>query len=274
MLAVPARYVSLVTERDAIAYEERGTGTTLVLLHGHPFNRSMWMSQIEALSTEFRVLTLDLPGYGDSPPRSDPMTMRAFADSVIELLDRVGVQDAIVIGLSMGGLVAMELGLGYASRVNGLVLAATTAAPVADGEVEARSAKAALAMDRGMLPLAAEMITNLFGPSAARDHSMVLRIFAMMLASSPSGAAAALRGRAQRPDYSRLLRSLTVPALVISGTHDAYAPEPVVQQLLDALPDAELVRFSDSGHLPNLEEPDRFNDAVRQFAARVSDRPS
>ena len=212
-------------ESDAIAYDDGGAGVTLVLLHGHPFNRSMWTPQLDRLGAEFRVLTLDLPGYGDSPARSEVMTMRGFADAVIELLDRLEVEHAIVVGLSMGGLVAMELGLGYPGRVDGLLLAATTADPVADGEVELRLAKAAVAIELGMLPLAGEMISRLFGPRASRDHALVLRTFAMLLATSPTGAAAALRGRAQRPDNSTLLGFLTVPALVISGDHDAYAPE-------------------------------------------------
>jgi pimeloyl-ACP methyl ester carboxylesterase len=255
----------------AVAYEESGVGVPLVLVHGHPFNRSMWSPQRERLSREFRVIALDLPGYGDSPPRSEVMTMRAFAEVVLELLDHLEIERAVIVGLSMGGLVAMELGLAHPERVHGVVLAATTAEPVANGEVEQRSAKAALALDRGMVPLAGEMIADLLGPRASRDHALVRRVFAMMLTASPAGAAAALRGRARRPDYSRLLLSLTVPALVIAGDHDAHAREPVVQQLKAALPAAELVRFSYSGHLPNLEEPDLFNETVRRFALRVAD---
>lgn len=99
--------------RDVLAHEERGVGEALVLVHGHPFNRSMWNPQIESLSRTFRVVAVDLPGFGESPPRSEVMTMRAFAEAVVELLDHLGVERSIVIGLSMGGLVAMELGLGY-----------------------------------------------------------------------------------------------------------------------------------------------------------------
>lgn len=121
-----------------------------------------------------------------------------------------------------------------------------------------------------MLPLAAEMIADLFGPDAGRDHELVLRIFAMMLATPPQGAAAALRGRAQRPDYSTLLPSLAVPAIIIAGAHDAHASEAVVQQLVSALPEAQLLRFAKSGHLPNLEEPEHFNEAVRRFASQIS----
>lgn len=92
---------------NAVAYEDRGAGRALVLLHGHPFDRSMWQPQLEALNADYRVLALDLPGYGASPPRSDPMTMRAFADAVIDVLDTLSIDQAVIVGLSMGGLVAV-----------------------------------------------------------------------------------------------------------------------------------------------------------------------
>ncbi len=254
---------------DGIAYDDRGSGTPVVLLHGHPFDRSMWAPQLEALSAELRVLAPDLPGFGESAARSDPMTMRAFADAVIELLDRLAIERAVFAGLSMGGLVSMELGLNHPERTAGLVLAATTAAPVAGGEVETRLAKATSIAEHGMLPLAAEMIAKLFGPRASRDEALVVRLFSMMLASPAYGAAAALRGRVLRPDYATLLRSVTIPALIIAGDHDQFSPGPVIAQLAAALPAAELVHLHESGHLPNLEEPEGFNDAVRRFVASL-----
>jgi pimeloyl-ACP methyl ester carboxylesterase len=164
----------------------------------------------------------------------------------------------------------MDLDLGYRERVDAVVLAATTAEPVGEGEVQRRYARAALAEERGMVSLAGKMISDLLGPRAGHDHALVRRIFAMMLSAPPAGAAGALRGRAARPDYSTSLRGLTVPALVIAGRHDAHASDEVVQQLVGALPDVELAWFADSGHMPNLEEPERFNALVRRFAREQS----
>jgi pimeloyl-ACP methyl ester carboxylesterase len=229
----------------------------------------MWKPQFE-LADEFHVVAPDLPGFGGSPVRSDPMTMRGFAEATIELLDLLDIESAVIASLSMGGLVAMELGLGYPERVDGLVLAATTAEPTSHGEVQERYAKAALLQERGMLPLAGEMISDLFGPRASRDRALAQRIFTMMLCAPPDGAAAALRGRAARPDYSTLLRGLSVPSLVIAGDHDAHASTAVVRQLVNALPEVELARFVDSGHMPNLEEPERFNYVLRDFARKHS----
>jgi pimeloyl-ACP methyl ester carboxylesterase len=252
-----------------LAYDDRGTGRAIVFLHGHPFSRAMWAAQLEALSDEFRVLAPDLPGYGESAPVAATVPMRGLADSVIELLDALSLQRATFVGLSMGGLVAMELGLGYPDRVDGLVLAATTAAPLTEEEADTRRAAAADIEVNGMLRHTVEMLPRLFGPSASRNPAFTVPIVTTMLRSSPAGAAAALRGRVERPDYERLLRDLRPPALVIAGDHDAYSTREVTDQLVAALPDPEVLILEGVGHFPNLEAPERFDAAVRDFARRV-----
>jgi 3-oxoadipate enol-lactonase len=253
-----------------LAYDDLGEGQPIVLLHGHPFSRRMWAPQLESLSDEFRVIAPDLPGYGESPGRGHVVAMRELADAVLELMDALEVERGLVVGLSMGGLVAMELGLGEPDRVDGLVLAATTAAPVTDEEAATRR-RVADALERdGMLDPVLEMGGKLFGPHARRDPALVGSMLTMMLATSPEGAAAALRGRAERPPYHELLRGLRVPALVVVGDADVYSTAEITEQLIDALPDSEVVRLPGVGHMPNLEEPQRFDDAIRAFARKVA----
>ena len=253
-----------------LAHDDRGSGPAIVFLHGHPFSRAMWARQVEALSDEFRVVAPDLPGYGASPPVAQIMSMRRFADAVLELLDALAIARATVVGLSMGGLVAMELGLAAPERVDGLVLAATTAAPASEDDAERRRRAAAEIDANGMLGHTAEMLPRLFGPAASRDPALTVPIATAMLRTSPAGAAAALRGRAKRPDYERLLRDLRPPSLVVAGDRDAYSTKEVTDQLVAALPDPEVLILPGVGHFPNLEAPDAFDEAVRRFARRVS----
>jgi 3-oxoadipate enol-lactonase len=253
-----------------LAFEERGTGPALVLVHGHPFGRRMWAPQLASLSNAFRVIAPDLPGYGESPVYGPTIEMRELADTVLELMDALDVQRATVVGLSMGGLVAMELGLAHPERTNGLVLTATTAAPVTPEEAETRLRVAAQLERDGMLGHTLEMGGQLFGPAARRDPELVGRVLAMMLATPPAGAAAALRGRAERPPYDRLLRDLRVPVLVIAGDQDAYSTKEITDQLVESLPRPEVVILPGVGHLPNLEAPEQFDAAVRAFAQERS----
>lgn len=250
-----------------LAHEDRGNGPAIVFLHGHPFSRAMWASQLETLSDEFRVVAPDLPGYGESPVRGETITPRGLANAVVELMDVLDVSHATVAGLSLGGLVAMELGLGFADRVDGLVLTATTAAPLTPEEAEMRRSTAERLERDGMLDHALEMAGRLFGPAARREPRLVLPILETMLTTSPAGAAAALRGRAERPPYHELLRDLRVPALVLAGDEDFFSTAEITAQLVAALPDPEVVILEGVGHMPNLEAPERFDDAVRAFAA-------
>jgi pimeloyl-ACP methyl ester carboxylesterase len=252
-----------------LAHDDRGTGEVVLFIHGHPFDRRMWAPQLDGLQSDLRAVALDLPGYGASPPRGTTITMRELAEAAIGLLDGLGVQRATVVGLSMGGLVAMELGLGWPDRVSGVVLAATTAAPVTPDEAEHRRELAARVERDGPLTLVVEMADRLVGPVGRHDPGLLRAVLDMMVSTPPAGAAAAMRGRAERPDYATLLAQLTVPALVIAGRHDGYAAGGVTEQLIAALPDPEVVHFEQSGHLPNLEEPDRFNAVVRSFVERT-----
>jgi 3-oxoadipate enol-lactonase len=113
------------------------------------------------------------------------------------------------------------------------------------------------------------MLPRLFGPVASRDPTITVPIVTTMLETDPAGPAAALRGRAERPDYERLLRDLRPPALVIAGDHDAYSTREVIEQLVAALPEPEVTILRGVGHFPNLEAPAAFDAAVRSFARRV-----
>ena len=250
-----------------LAHDERGSGPAIVLIHGHPFSRRMWTGQLDALSDEFRVVAPDLPGYGESPARGATITPRGLADAVVELMEALGIERATVVGLSLGGLVAMEFGLGNADRVDGLVLTATTAAPRTPEEAAMRRATAEGLERDGMLDHALEMAGRLFGPAARREPALVLPILETMLTTSPAGAAAALRGRAERPAYHELLGDLRVPSLVLAGDADFFSTAEITAQLVAALPDPEVVILPGIGHMPNLEAPEAFDRAVRTFAA-------
>ena len=219
----------LFRARPLLAHDDAGDGPAVVLIHGHPFDRTMWTGTVDALRGEFRVIAPDLRGYGASPavPR---VTMRDLADDVEALLDALGVERAAVVGLSMGGLVAMELATANPARWRKLGLVATTAEPVDDDERDARHAMADRIAAEGMEPQVDAMLPKLFGPGAppaARE-----RIAATMRATDPAGAAAALRGRAARPDYRPGLRALRMPVFVCTGTEDPYSTTAVTQTIL------------------------------------------
>jgi pimeloyl-ACP methyl ester carboxylesterase len=205
-----------------LAYDEAGAGPAVVLIHGHPFNRSMWTPQLTALADGYRVIAPDLRGYGDSPVTPGTVPMSQLAADVARLLDGLAVARAALVGLSMGGLVAMELAIADPARWWALGLVATTAEPITGAERADRLARADQAEREGIRPLAEGMAARLYGPGV--DPAVSQSVMTMMLATDPRGAAAALRGRAERPDYRPCSGSWTARPSSPSATRTPTPP--------------------------------------------------
>jgi pimeloyl-ACP methyl ester carboxylesterase len=253
-----------------LAYEDKGTDSSrlpLVLVHGHPFDRTMWRPQIAAFSPERRVIAPDLRGYGASPVVPGVTPLGVFADDIAALLDDLGVDGFVLGGLSMGGQIVMECYRRFPGRIRGLVLADTFPAAETPQGRKARGETADRLLREGMRGYADEVLHRMVAPYA--DAGVAAHVHRMMTATDPRGAAAALRGRAERPDYRELLTRVPVPALVVVGADDTYTPVSDAEAMRAALPDATLRIIESAAHLPNLERPAEFDEALAAFLARL-----
>ncbi len=248
-----------------LAHDDLGAGPVVVLVHGHPFNRALWDPQREPLGARFRLIVPDLRGYGASPATPGTVTMGELAADLEALLDSLGISTAALVGLSMGGLVTMELAIARPDRYWALGLIATTAEPVTEAERDDRLALAEAAERNGIEPVIARMRVGLFDHGVSPE--IVRHVDAMMQSTDPAGAAAALRGRAQRPDYRRGLAALRIPAFVCAGTADPWSTAAVTKTIVDALHDPRSLILDGVGHLPNLEAAKRFNRELGGFLA-------
>jgi pimeloyl-ACP methyl ester carboxylesterase len=248
-----------------LSLDEAGGGECVVLIHGHPFDRTLWEPQLAALDG-FRVLAPDLRGFGRSPVTPGCVLMREYAADITELLDALAIGRAAVVGLSMGGLVAMELAAAAPERYWALGLVATTAQPPSPQDLRTRDERAGATERDGMGVLVDYMHTGLYGPAC--PPAVRARVDAMMAAAPPAGAAAALRGRGRRPDYRPLLAALDMPALVVAGTADPWSNAAVTDEIVAHLRRPELVMIEGAGHLPNLEAEAEFNEALLAFLGR------
>ncbi|MGW1500570.1 alpha/beta fold hydrolase [Streptomyces mirabilis] len=251
-----------------LAYEDKGgaadaAALPLVLIHGHPFDHTMWTPQIAAFSSQRRVIAPDLRGYGASPVVPGVTPLATFAEDIAALLDHLGVDRFILAGLSMGGQIAMECYRLFPARIRGLVLADTFPSAETPEGRKARAAMADRLLREGMADYADEVLYKMVAPYA--DARVAAHVHRMMTATPPEGAAAALRGRAERPDYRDLLTRVTVPALVVVGADDEYTPVPDAEAMHAALPHSTLSVIASAAHLPNLERPEEFNGALADF---------
>ena len=249
-----------------LEYDDVGSGECVVLIHGHPFDRTLWEPQLAALRGRFRVLAPDLRGFGRSPVTPGCVLMREYAADIEELLAARGITRAAVVGLSMGGLVAMELAAAAPERCWALGLVATTAEPPSPLDLRIRDERAAATERNGMSVLVDYMHTGLYSPAC--PPAVRARVDAMMAAAPPAGAAAALRGRGRRPDYRPLIAALDIPALVVAGTADPWSNAEVTAEIVSSLKRPEAVLLDGSGHLPNLEAEAQFNEALLTFLGR------
>jgi pimeloyl-ACP methyl ester carboxylesterase len=258
---------SLSANGITIGYDDHGKGQPLVLVHGHPFNRSMWQPQVERFGRSgWRVIAPDLRGYGDTTVVPGKTTLETFARDIAALLDELGVDRAVVGGLSMGGQIVMEFQRLFPERVAGLVLADTTAQAETEAGRRLRHEMADRLLREGMGPYADDVLPMMIAPyNIEAQPSVAERVLAMMRNTSPDGAAAALRGRAERPDYLEMLSRIGVPALVVVGQDDAFTPVADARLMYERIPDASIVVIGGAAHMPNLERRAEFDAALEEF---------
>lgn len=254
-----------------LAYTDTGLGQPVVLLHGYPFNRSLWTEQVSALSNSYRVITPDLRGLGESDATSGAATMNRMAQDVAELLDQLEISRAVVGGLSMGGYVALAFYKQFPSRVRALVLADTRAQADTEEGKQTRFEQAEKALAEGMAGIADSMLPKLLTPeTVSKRPEVVKRVRDMMLKTKPEGAAGALLGMAERDDQIALLSQIACPALILVGREDPITPVQDSEKMNREIAGSRLVVIDNAAHVSNLERTEQFNDELVQFLNSLS----
>ena len=247
-----------------MAYNDQGSGDVpIVLLHGFPLDKRMWEPQVEGLSGEFRVVTPDLRGHGESQVTPGPYTMELLADDVKGFLDALNLQRVVLGGFSMAGYVAFAFYRRYPESVQSLLLLDTRPQPDSEDGKRGREEMAQLAEREGAAPIAERLIPRLLvEETVARRQDVVDRVRTMILDCPVQGIAGDLRGMALRGDSLDLLPQITVPTLVVVGEQDVITPLAESELMASTIPNATLVKIPSAGHLSNLEGPDEFTHAI------------
>lgn len=253
-----------------LAYTDQGQGTPIVFVHGFPLSRVMWDPQVKVLSGQFRVITLDLRGHGESDAPLWLYTMDQFADDIKGLLDHLSIQKAVLAGFSMGGYVVFAFYRKYADRVKGLVLADTRPQPdSAEGRV-GRFKMAQMAQKDGAGAIADVMLPKLLSPASVQGRSeLVQTVRTMMTTTKVPGIAGDLMAMAERPDSVPTLKQIACPTLVIVGELDGLTTPVDARHMADGIRGARLETIPAAAHLSNMEQPEAFNRAVKSFLETI-----
>jgi len=251
-----------------IAWDRRGNGAPLLLIHGLGYARWGWEPVLPELAEQFDVILFDNRGIGESDAPPGPYTVAEMAADAVQVLDEAGVARAHVVGTSLGGMIAQELALAYPERVDRLVLACTTpggqkAHPMPQVTValmaEAATLEPAVALRR--------FVENALAPATVEAHpEIVEQIMAHRLATAqqPAAWAAQASAGATFDAYDRL-GALAAPTLVQHGDEDVVVDPRNADLLVELLPDARLERVPGTGHLFFWEAPEQFVASVAAF---------
>ncbi len=276
---------------------EQGQGRPILLIHGFPFDHSMWNRLFDAMysasvsgsvpsgTTHSRgggsprqsnerglhLIAPDLRGLGASglPEGAELTTMEQFADDLHALLAAMDIREEIILcGLSMGGYVAMQYMKKFPENVAKIVLSntKTTADPPQIAENRRQQAENLRNLPRFLRSVADTMIPNVFAAKTLADRPDVVQEMQNIIeANNPFGAAAATRGMAARPDTTELLAALDIPVLVLCGSEDKFSPPEEMERMSLQAKKGQYLVFSEAGHVPPMEQPTQFADALCDF---------
>ena len=254
----------------AIGYDDVGTGIPVLFLHGFPHNRSLWAPQLGALATAARTISMDLHGFGDSVPGAAG-SMDEYADDAAALLDTLGIERAVVAGLSMGGYATFAFWRRHRQRVRALVFCDTRAGADTDASRASRRDMQALAHDRGSSAIANQLIGGMAGVTTRLNNpELVDQLHRMMSLAPEDGVVAALEAMMTRPDSTPTLSTINVPTLIIVGDEDVLTPVKEARALHLAIGGSRMQIIEGAGHVSNAERPATFNHVLSEFLVSLT----
>jgi 3-oxoadipate enol-lactonase len=246
-----------------IKYHDDGHGFPILWIHGFPFSSAIFAPQLAIEG--HRHIRVDLPGFGKTPPASGATSMATYARDVIEVLDHLKIDRAVVGGLSMGGYVAMQVLRDAPQRVAGLILCDTRATPDDEAGRAARAKSAAEVESSG----STASVVDAMLPKLLWNESFEGEVRTIMASATPEGVVAATRAMAERPDSAATLRAATVPAFIVCGEQDPITPPADALRMRAMMREAELAIVPRASHLANYERPEQVNHLLAAWLHRV-----
>jgi len=256
---------------NTIYYNELNQNKTevILLVHGHPFNHTMWKYQYDTLNN-FRLILPDLKGYGKSDYQFDKIYIEEQALDLALLLDDLAIEKVHLIGLSMGGQIIVEFQRLFPSRVKSLVICASTPNAETNESYTNRLKLAETISKTGMLEYTKIDIHKYINVTQITPESETYQhLFKMMSETNVEGAIASHKGRAERRDNFNHLKNIKLPTLVIAGEKDYFFKVNDVEKVANEIEGAAFGIIENSGHLPNMERPEAFNKIIQSFYRKL-----
>lgn len=245
-----------------------GRGPDLVLVHPFPCSHSIWLPVAEALADDWRVTLYDLRGLGESSAGEGDATMQRHAEDLLRVCEASGITRAVFGGTSIGGYILFEFWRRHRERVRGLVLSGTKAEADTPEARANRLRSAEEVLKTGPADFKEGMLAKLLSPATLRNRQDIVEaVRGSMQGASADGIAAIQRGMAARPDSRATLGAINVPALLVFGEDDGFAPREVAEGMQKGIRGSRLVMIPEAGHLVCREKVEEIARVMREFLA-------
>ncbi|PKQ46956.1 alpha/beta fold hydrolase [Confluentibacter flavum] len=254
-----------------LSYDDVGEGSIpIIFLHGFPFDKTMWQVQLEFLKSSYHLIACDIRGFGKSTDEESPLSMDLFADDLIQFMDKLSIEKAIVCGLSMGGFVALNAMKRFPDRFDALILCDTQC--IADtAEVKEKRYKTINDIeDDGVTNFNEGFIKKVFHKdSIANKKELVEELRHVVFSNSDHIIMQGLVALAERSETCTMLKEINIPTLILCGREDEVTPM-VQSESMHASIEGSIFHVIDhAGHVSNLEQPDAFNKYFLDFLTGI-----
>jgi len=240
---------------------------TILLVHGHPFDHTMWRYQINTLN-HFRLILPDLKGYGKTDYKFEKIYIEEQALDLALLLDDLNIDKVRLIGLSMGGQIIVEFARLFPHRALSLVICDSNPASETEVSYRNRLELAEKMLSIGMKDYTGQDIYKYLHSNTINEKGDAYKhLYQMMINTKVEGAVASHRGRAERRENFNYLKEIKVPTLVIVGESDFFTPVNEMKEIASKIPNSKFAVVAKAGHIPNMEQPEVFNKLLKDFYA-------
>lgn len=259
--------MEIILNNASIFFETIGEGEPVFLIHGFPLYREMWRPQIEFLTKEgFKVVAIDLRGFGDSTANTTEWSMDDFGDDIINVANFLEIEKFSIAGMSMGGYITFNILDRFPERINKVILVATKAQADDEAGKAKRNELIELAKTKGPQAVIDHFKQILFAPLTwEKRPNLILTAHSIMKRSSLNGIIGALKAMRDRKDYVSLLPRIYHPTLIMHGLSDLASPIPNAKLMKEKIPNSILFESEIAGHMINLEDTKRFNEEILSF---------
>ena len=259
-----------------ISFDDEGPdeAPVIILIHGFPFNKSMWNKQVEVLIENYRVISYDIRGHGKSDPGTDDFSIGLFVDDLIGLMDFLNIQKAMLCGLSMGGYIALNAVENFPKRFNALILCDTTCTADTPEIKEKRTMAIENIEKYGVEQYANESIRNLFALETfitSKEKTIVIK--EMIMKTSVQTLSATLLALAARKETCSKLNKIKIPVLILVGEEDKITPPSAATFMHKNIQGSKLHIIEHAAHLSNIENTYEFNEHLMKFVSSINIKP-